>query len=155
MFVSEFHYASSSKSDSQLGWVEILVPATFDLDTLAVVTYSFDKDKGGTADGSPTYLGSLSGFSYDTVLPAPNAEWRVVVLTVPSLRDKKESDLDGIALVVFCEDGTRSVTDFVCYSGAGKEDKVTNTMAVNGLAQGASQAHRSVLGCGVRYAMLL
>ncbi len=137
MFVSEFHFASSDKSDSQLGWVEILVPAMFDLSTLAVLTYSFDKDKGGKVDGPPVMLGSLSGFTFDTVLPAPNAEWRVVVLTVPSLRDKKENDLDGIALVVFCEDGTRSVTDFVCYSGKGKEGKVANTIAVDGPAQGA------------------
>ncbi len=136
MFISEFHYISSVKSDSQLGWVEILVPAMFDLNSLAVVTYTFDKDKGGKADGAPVMLGSLSGFTYDTVLPAPNSEWRVVVLTVPTLRDKPEHDLDGIALVVFCADGTRSVTDFVCYSGKGNEDKVPNTMAVDGLAQG-------------------
>ncbi len=140
MFITEFHYDDVRQGGgAQNQWVEVTVPSAFDYRTLAVLSYTFDNGGNNQQHNVAWLNGSQPSATIinNTLLSAPNSGWRVLVLDLPGNIQNAARHVDGLALVVFCNNSLSAVTDFVCY---GTSDDNTfegnNPVARTGLAQG-------------------
>ncbi len=151
MFITEFHYDDERQGGgAQKQWVEVTVPSEFDYRKLAVLSYTFDNGGNNQQHNVAWLNGSQPSATIinNTLLPSPSTGgrtllsspdygWRVLVLDLPGNIQNAARHVDGLALVVFCNDSSSAVTDFVCYGASdGNTTEGNNPVARTGLAQG-------------------